>query len=166
MSKFDSLRNVIRDILREDTIVRKNILLYAVGENVEEISQKYLERVPKAYVRNREERDGSSHHVTLISPEDNRFLKKTLGLSNRQVGRRIKEIQDQIAGLPVTGMRDVGLGRASSGNNEVFFVVIDWPEGDKIRLECGLPKKDFHITLGFKISDIHGVSKDRSTLVD
>lgn len=49
--------------------------------------------------------------------------------------------------------------------NEAFFWVISWPGGQAFRSSLGLPPKDFHITLGFRFSDIHSVYKDESTLL-
>jgi hypothetical protein len=46
-----------------------------------------------------------------------------------------------------------------------YFVVLDWDSANQYRMELGLPKKDFHITLGFERNDVHSKLKDRSTLL-
>ena len=47
----------------------------------------------------------------------------------------------------------------------VFFVVVESADIQAFRYKLGLTKADLHITLGFNVRDIHGVKKDRSTLV-
>lgn len=50
-------------------------------------------------------------------------------------------------------------------SDKVYFKVVEWPSAAEFRKLAGLSPKDFHITVGYTISDIHGVKKDRSTLV-
>lgn len=50
------------------------------------------------------------------------------------------------------------------GSNATF-VIVDWPAANVWRVKKGLPKTDFHITLGFSREDVHGVAKDELTLV-
>jgi hypothetical protein len=65
-----------------------------------------------------------------------------------------------------TDWRALGLGSASSGTDTAYFVVLDWPGGHALRKSLGFPPaKDFHITLGFTNLDVHGVRKDRSSLI-
>ncbi len=59
----------------------------------------------------------------------------------------------------------VGLGRVAQDDSESMFVVLDWPAANVWRATLGLPRQDFHVTLGFSRCDIHGVCKDKSTLV-
>lgn len=90
-------------------------------------------------------------HITIIRPPEMKVLKK-LGkpLNN---GDAIA-----ISGSPVYK----GLGKVSDGENEAYFVVIDWPEAQKFRAQYGLPSLDFHITMGFSNKDIHDVPKNRT----
>ena len=60
---------------------------------------------------------------------------------------------------------DLGMGKVVGGNNEVYFRVVGWPSADKLRESLALRKKDFHITVGFKLSDIHHVGKGPETLI-
>lgn len=59
-----------------------------------------------------------------------------------------------------------GLGKVAQNNKESFFVVANSADAQLIRQRFILPAKDFHITLGFNPSDIYGVKKDRSTLIN
>jgi hypothetical protein len=60
---------------------------------------------------------------------------------------------------------EVGIGKVEDQDDVAYFVVVDWESANTYRLELGLPKKDFHITLGYKLNDIHSKVKDRSTLL-
>ena len=64
------------------------------------------------------------------------------------------------------GPVELGLGRASKDGCVAFYRVLAWPEVDRIRAELGLDPHDFHVTVGFKTADVHGVKKDASTLCE
>ncbi|KAG2379240.1 hypothetical protein C9374_007379 [Naegleria lovaniensis] len=49
--------------------------------------------------------------------------------------------------------------------NDAYFVIIDWPSAQRLRATLGLEPYHFHITVAYKYGDIHGVVKDRSTIV-
>ena len=46
-----------------------------------------------------------------------------------------------------------------------LFRVLDWPAASAVRKRLGAPNQDFHISVGYKSTDIHGVRKDASTLI-
>ena len=60
----------------------------------------------------------------------------------------------------------LGLGKVEQDDKITFFVVVQSADAQLIRQRFILSAKDFHITLGFNPSDIYGVKKDRSTLID
>jgi hypothetical protein len=60
----------------------------------------------------------------------------------------------------------LGLGKVAQGSKTSFFVVAQSADAQLIRQHFILAAKDFHITLGFNPSDIYGVNKGRSTLID
>lgn len=60
---------------------------------------------------------------------------------------------------------DHGLGMVEEGENAAWFKVISWPSANLFREDLGLPSADFHITLGFRYKDIHGVSKGKKSLM-
>ena len=49
--------------------------------------------------------------------------------------------------------------------NEAYFVIINWPSAQRLRAILGLEPYHFHITVAYKFGDIHGVMKDKSTLL-
>lgn len=59
----------------------------------------------------------------------------------------------------------LGLGRVAHEDTVAVFVVLEWPAANALRVSLGLPPQDFHVTLGFSRTDVHGVRKDKSTLV-
>lgn len=121
----------------------------------------------------RRKRDGSKAHVTVVSPPEARqvmdeFAKEAIeadptlskGKAKDAAKARIKEM---MADWKVGNIRSRGLGKAEAGSNEAYFVVLDWPEGRKLRESLGLDGdgQDFHVTVGFKGADVHGVRKNR-----
>ena len=62
---------------------------------------------------------------------------------------------------------DEGLGhyQNSSKDNEVYFKVVTWPSANAVRIHLGLEPADFHITVGFKIKDIHDIDKSKNSLL-
>lgn len=97
-------------------------------------------------------RDGENHyHMTVLTPQE-----------VRQVGKKLAESAFKDISV---GVRLGGIGTASDGDKEAWFVVARCPEADRIREELGLPPKDFHVTIGFKKSDVFSVFKDENTIV-
>ncbi len=103
------------------------------------------------YVLNQQLRDEYRYHMTLISPIECKAASK-------------QETYQAIEGSLVY-YNLVGLGRVFKREEEVFFVVAESLEMDNLRKQVGLPKRDFHVTLGFKNGDIHDVIKNRTTLI-
>ncbi|MTV38045.1 hypothetical protein [Duganella radicis] len=59
----------------------------------------------------------------------------------------------------------IGLGSATDGIERCFFIVCDSNDLARLRKKLGLPAKDFHITIGFINKDVHGVVKNRESLI-
>lgn len=127
----------------------------------------------EAYIDARRKRDGSKAHVTVVGPPEARqvleqFAKEAIeadptiskGKAKDAAKARIKEM---LADWRVDSIRSRGLGKAEAGSNEAYFMVLDWPEGRKLREALGLDGdgQDFHVTVGFKGADVHGVRKNR-----
>lgn len=103
------------------------------------------------YSQQQQFRDRGKHHITVINPLEY----PTLALN--RIGRFIA--------YPIH-VHMLGIGHAQKADNEVFFIVCECPELMAIRAELNLAPTDFHITLGFKTSDIFDQPKNRSALID
>ncbi|MBL4900838.1 MAG: hypothetical protein JKX76_14595 [Colwellia sp.] len=104
-------------------------------------------------------RDHQLFHLTILSPSEYQLADKTIVESLLSADFN----QSFSSQLNVTLF---GLGKVKQDNLSSFFVVAQSADAQLIRQRFLLPVKDFHITLGFNPSDIYGVKKDRSTLID
>ena len=59
----------------------------------------------------------------------------------------------------------VGIGEVQRGAHKAWFVVVESRELSELLASAGAPPRDFHVTIGFTETDIHGVRKDSSTLL-
>jgi hypothetical protein len=100
----------------------------------------------------RDNRNGHSHHSTVISVMD--FNKLSLSM-----GARFHKKIDTIFALEITDLIFKGVGTAERAGSVTYFVVLESPTLDEIRSSLGLSPLDFHITLGFEPKDVFGVSK-------
>lgn len=106
------------------------------------------------YKSNKERRDGvGEYHMTIISPPEFGGLKKT---------KKDGDIPSSLIGNP----KMIGVGVARKGEDEAYYVIVDFPEANELRKSLGLESKDFHVTLAFKNKDVHGAPKDSTTLID
>ena len=95
-------------------------------------------------------RDRGRFHVTIVSPPE-----------FETVGRALAP---ELVGKPLS-LSMTGLGKAMSEDMHTFFVVVQSDSIDRIRKSLGLGPRDLHITIGFNKEDVHGVTKDQSTLI-
>jgi len=161
--------------LGQDHLERVGASVYLKGDNIEQAADLYGDSVPADYKDKQVLRDGGYHHATLLDVKDFGFLVRQLrddkSLSRKQAERAIKkEWDDIIAGRRIdtvftSDWKAIGLGKQAQGDDEAYYVVLSWPGGEHIRERLGLPPKDFHITLGFRQRDVHGVPKDETTLL-
>ena len=101
------------------------------------------------YEGNKVKRDrGYIYHMTVVSPPEMKDLR----------GRKYTDFPEN----PTVTFE--GLGRVNEGENEAYYIVCSSPELDKWREDNGLPKKDFHITLGFSRKDVHTMGKGEDTI--
>ncbi|MDA0152279.1 hypothetical protein OH460_08195 [Vibrio sp. Makdt] len=101
-------------------------------------------------VENKQLRDGDEYHITVM------------------YGHELDQISDHMMNSMIgssISFEKIGIGKASSGANAAYYSIVESEELTQLRLLAHLPAKDFHITLGFDGSDIHGVPKDTSTLI-
>jgi hypothetical protein len=95
---------------------------------------------------NRFLRDGLSHHVTIVAPFE------------------FHEVEGR--GFPSElDFQPIGIGMVHAEPDRAYYVVLESVAGTAIRTALQLPRKDFHVTLGFHREDVHGISKGLETLI-
>ena len=112
------------------------------------------------YTGNQIVRDGGKYHITVINVMDYGRLVKSLGMDKFLSGL------EPILEYEIDDLDMLGVGKADSKGNTSYFVVCESDKLDAVRTRFGLPKQDFHITLGFDKKDVFGVTKDKSSLLD
>ncbi|WP_019026463.1 hypothetical protein [Colwellia piezophila] len=100
------------------------------------------------YRQHQSARDHHAFHMTLINPYEYQTITQDIALGSS---------------LSVSLN---GLGRVKQGNKTTYFVVGQSLEVASYRQKLALTKKDFHVTLGFYPSDIYGVDKSASALIE
>ncbi|KAL9647421.1 hypothetical protein ABK040_006784 [Willaertia magna] len=146
------------------------------GEVVENAYQtlkpKIEELIPRAYEKKREERDKTkNHHLTLMLKRDIKQVIEKLpsaypALVKQGETPTIQTIIDALAHeVFLSDFKVLGIGKQTKSENETVFIVIEWPSANQFLENVGLERKDFHITIGFKSEDIHGVAKNQNTLI-
>eukprot|EP01114_Cavostelium_apophysatum_P004264 TRINITY_DN14454_c0_g1_i1.p1 TRINITY_DN14454_c0_g1~~TRINITY_DN14454_c0_g1_i1.p1 ORF type:complete len:280 (-),score=49.84 TRINITY_DN14454_c0_g1_i1:25-864(-) len=128
------------------------------GPSVNAATKRDIEVVPEKEISQKIRRDGPISHITLLSKDEVIRVLRT-SFSN------VEALMDAIASKVIDDWEDLGLGRIEHDKNRAWFKVVRWRSADDFRKELGLPKKDFHVTVGFLIGDIHGEAKDERTLV-
>ena len=132
----------------------------------------FLEQnVPQELVNYRIKDRGYRHHITIVTPPEMDYLpaifKKNYNALQEYalsilkgsyvrvlgIGRRFEKVQSP-QGHSVKDKWDV-----------VYFAIVEWKAGQHFRASIGLPKADFHITLGYNHFDLFDVKKDRSTMI-
>ncbi len=104
-------------------------------------------------------RDHQLFHMTLLSPPEYQLADKTL----------VEKLLAPDFNTNFSSQLNVtllGLGKVKQDHKETYFVVAQSSDAQLIRQRFLLKNKDFHVTLGFNPSDIYGVKKDNSTLID
>lgn len=106
------------------------------------------------YTEMQKNRDHGKYHITLIPVHELNMLINKLGHSS--VLNKLELILDK----SFDDLKFMGLGKASDGDNNAYFIVVKSEFLDMIRESYDLPKKDLHITVGFKNKDIFNVRKN------
>lgn len=122
--------------------------------------------VPEDWRRNKAIRDGEDDfHITLINAKELGGVARCL---KRVVGKQYAWHALHIALSKMSlEWEKVGLGAAASTDKKQAsaFLVCNWEGGNKLRETVGLAPMNFHVTLGFRSNDVHGVSKDNHTVI-
>lgn len=110
----------------------------------------YLREKYEIIYSNKAKRDGDNYHITIFSWIE---------------CKKIKDYISVISGQIINDIEYVGIGRATDGVNETYYIVVKSDQIDMLRNEYGFSKKDLHITLGFDKVDLHNVKKDENTII-
>ncbi|PRP88463.1 hypothetical protein PROFUN_03180 [Planoprotostelium fungivorum] len=142
------------------------------GPKVDKVAEDVTDDVVSQDHRGKKKRrDGPINHITFLSPgEPQQLLDKlsklceTFGMERGEEPEREK-LMDVISKNITDDWVDLGVGQLTQGEQKVWYKVIRWPSADDFRAKVGLPKKDFHVTLGYTHFDIHNQTKDENTLI-
>jgi hypothetical protein len=106
------------------------------------------------YVSNQQKRDDGSYHISVMNVIEYNRLSQELGMD------KFINSLDPVLKVEVDDVRLIGVGKVSKNENTSYFVVTRSEILEEVRRKYDLPEKDFHITLGFKHKDVHGVRKN------
>lgn len=106
------------------------------------------------YIKNQQNRDRGSHHITVVNVMDYNKLSKESGISN------FVNSLDKVFKFPIDDLKMMGVGTAKRNENTTYFVVCKSEKLEAVRRRYELPDHDFHITLGFSHKDVFGVRKN------
>lgn len=127
--------------------LRPELLAPALNQLRSAMSPRLFEHI----TRKLQERNGAGQfHITVVSPREFRRLKNQ--------------------GIAVSSQENfsfeiLGVGSASNEKSQSWHAVVESPLLNRYRHELNLPRKDFHITLGFTVDDVHDAPKGPSTLL-
>ena len=107
------------------------------------------------YTGNQQARDHGSYHMTVINVMDYGRLTKSMGMD-----KFVAALQPVLE-YEIDDLQMLGVGKAEARGNAAYFVACQSDKLDAIRDRFGLPKHDFHITLGFNQKDVFGVPKNQ-----
>lgn len=130
-----------------------------LGINIyKEFVYPYLEKMKnhlgedyEEFVKYQQDRDRGHHHCTLFNVADLNKVTKDLS--------KVEKLSS-LVGYKIKDFRPMGLGAIERQGNKTYFVVIRSDELQNIRKAFGLDDIDFHITLGFRYKDVHGLRKN------
>jgi hypothetical protein len=173
---------------------RRGTLACVVESLKPELLQLIERNVPKHAISGQRKRDGDErYHITLVPPREWRRLSyRTVIPGDREAAADTAKhggeipasksdsansrastqapLADAIAQLSgtaaVDGIRCLGLGTARRSPSQCWYLVLGWPAAAAWRAGRGLPPHDFHITVGIDGEDVHGISKDATTLLE
>ena len=114
---------------------------------IKDIDSIYLNTVPDEYKLNHQNRDKNKYHITIISSNE---------IQNLDL---FEETEIEV------DLFNFGLGKSQKNDNEIYYLVVYCNYFDKIRKSFELNSKDYHITLGFKLNDIHNIDKNVNNII-
>jgi hypothetical protein len=145
--------NYIKDILGNNYLgvnIPNGSIQLLLNELKEDIGDDY-----NLFTENQQRRDNGDYHITVINVAEYNKLSNDMGMDvfTNSLTRVFKyEIDD---------LKLMGIGTATRNENRAYFIVCNSEKLDAIRTRFELPKKDLHITIGFKYKDVFGVRKNQ-----
>lgn len=106
------------------------------------------------YTSNQKKRDLDGYHITVINPIEYNTLSDEIGMD------KFINSLDPVLKANIDDLRLIGIGGVQKNENTSYFIVVKSELLDEVRRKYNLPEKDFHITIGFKHKDVHGVRKN------
>lgn len=138
------------------------------GPHVDSTAKKLSSLIPTEYAERRHFVRGGAHHVTIVSPPElGRMLSKFQGDNEACLELCYQQLVGStfhIIGIG-TVTKQMEIDGEKRTEEKSYFAAVEWPEAQQFRKKLGLKAHDFHITLGFKNKDVHGLAKDASTLI-
>ena len=148
----------IRDVMG-NYYIGVNIYTDTVYPFLEQLKD-LLEDEYDEYVRYQQQRDMNHYHITVIRPMEITNLENQYGLA------KFREFIEYDFEYPIDDIQLLGIGKAESGNNKAFFIVVRSEKIQAIRKNWDLEPTDLHITIGFKHRDVFGISKNQVLKID
>lgn len=149
----------LKDVL-DNNYVGISINKSAISNFLTRLKEYLGEELFHEYTTLKKDRDGESYHLTVVNPiEYNNYLKNS-NISN--INNQLERVFD----YEIDDLKFKGVGTASRNENTAYFIVCESDKLKAIRNSLGLGDKDFHITLGFKFKDVHGVRKNETIDLD
>lgn len=107
------------------------------------------------YTELQQKRDFGKYHMTFMSVSEFNSKINEMGFD------AFSTYVNKITQVAIDDLKLLGLGTAEKSENKCYFVVCKSNTLQQARTDLGFEEKDFHITLGFKWKDVHGIRKDK-----
>lgn len=143
----------LKDVLGNNYLGLK-ISKDSVNPFLKDLEEHLGENDYKIFTDNQQKRDHGHYHLTVINVGEFNSLSK-----KGEIGEFMNSLE-KVLEFPIDDLKLIGLGSATKNENTSYFIVAQSQKLDSVRTRYDLPKYDFHITLGFKWKDVHGVRKN------
>jgi hypothetical protein len=146
--------NYIKDILGNNYLginIPKTSIQLLLNELKEDIGDDDYD----IFTDTQQRRDNGDYHITVINVAEYNKISNNMGMDvfTNSLTRVFK--------YGIDDLKLMGIGTASRNENRAYFIVCNSEKLDAIRTRFELPKKDFHITIGFLFKDVFGVRKNQ-----
>ena len=135
-----------------------NFIGVDIDDNIVKLFKENLNKIVgdecDVYIKNHQKYTDNKYYITVINEHEYMNLCDEYGMG------KIANYFNEIFNVDIKDIKMMGLGKAERSGNKSFFVVVRSEMLDTIRQNFGLPKKDFHITIGFKYKNVYGVRKN------